>query len=81
MTDDCDCEQVRRRMQELIDAELDEDLCARLTAHVQACPECHEIADVEQHVRRALRRACQEQAPAELRTRVLRITVQRTYYS
>ncbi|WP_431603557.1 mycothiol system anti-sigma-R factor [Bowdeniella massiliensis] len=80
--DDCHCEEVRRRFYELLDAELDDDLCARLQRHVEECPECHEIADVEAHIRRALKRACTERAPEQLRARVMRITVQRTtYYS
>ncbi|OKL52927.1 mycothiol system anti-sigma-R factor [Bowdeniella nasicola] len=78
--EDCQCEEVRRRLDELIDAELEDDLCARLQRHVDACPECHEIADVEAHIRRTLRRACSERAPEQLRARVLRITVQRTTY-
>ncbi|MDO4605939.1 MAG: mycothiol system anti-sigma-R factor [Bowdeniella nasicola] len=81
MSDNCRCEEVRQRMYELLDSELERDLLARLQAHVDACPECLEIADVEAHIRRALRRSCAQEAPAALRARVLRITVERhTYY-
>ncbi|MDO5700708.1 MAG: zf-HC2 domain-containing protein [Bowdeniella nasicola] len=80
MTYDDECERVSRLLTELLESDLDESVNRRLAEHVERCPHCHEIADVEDHIRQVLRRVCPERAPATLRQRVLKITVQRTTY-
>lgn len=80
MRDECSCEEAQRRLYELLDAELEGELLAKLQAHVERCPQCHEIADVEAHIRAVLRRSCSEEAPAELRARIVAVTIRRTTY-
>jgi anti-sigma factor (TIGR02949 family) len=80
----CTCEELLDNLMEFLDSELDEDQCARLRAHADSCPTCHEAADAEQHIRTLLRRSCSEVAPSTLRVRVasqltvLRVTRVRT---
>lgn len=77
--DDCRCEDFVARLFQLFDAELEEGEITRLHHHIETCPQCHEVADAEQHIRRLIRRSCSERAPESLRTRVItQITVLRT---
>ncbi|MDO5726402.1 MAG: mycothiol system anti-sigma-R factor [Bowdeniella nasicola] len=80
MRDDCSCEEAQRRLYELLDAELEGELLARLQTHVDQCDHCHEIVDVEAHIRAVLRRSCSESAPAALRARIVEVTIQRQTY-
>ena len=70
-----DCEECDRRS-DLIDAGSvpgpDARARALMIQHVATCPHCSRIADAETHLREILRSRCAEQAPPELRARVLR---------
>ena len=64
---DCSCAEARAHLE----AFLDRECTADLTQHVATCPHCSRIADAETHLREILRSRCAEQAPPELRARVL----------
>lgn len=67
----CSCSEARAHLERFLDDECDGDLTARLRAHVASCEHCSRIADAEVHLREILRSRCAEQAPPELRARVL----------
>lgn len=74
----CSCSEARAHLETFLDHECDGDLSERLAAHVATCSHCAKIADAEVHLREILRSRCAEQAPAELRARVLgRLSVMR----
>ena len=68
----CSCSEARAHLERFLDHECDGDLTARLAEHVATCEHCSRIADAETHLREILRSRCAEQAPPELRARVLR---------
>ena len=68
----CSCSEARAHLERFLDHECDGDLTARLAEHVATCEHCSRIADAETHLREILRSRCVEQAPPELRARVLR---------
>ena len=70
-TRDCSCAEARAHLEAFLDRECTADLTERLAQHVAACPYCSRIADAETHLREILRSRCAEQAPPELRARVL----------
>ena len=67
----CSCSEAREHLERFLDHECDGDLTARLAEHVATCEHCSRIADAERHLREILRSRCAEQAPPELRARVL----------
>ena len=74
----CSCSEAREHLERFLDHECDGDLTARLAEHVATCEHCSRIADAETHLREILRSRCAEQAPPELRARVLgRLSVMR----
>ena len=70
-TRDCSCAEARAHLEAFLDRECTADLTERLAQHVATCPHCSRIADAETHLREILRSRCAEQAPPELRARVL----------
>ena len=72
MDEGCSCSEARAHLEAFLDHECDGDLRSRLEAHVASCEHCSRIADAEPHLREILRSRCAEQAPPELRARVLR---------
>ena len=76
---DCSCAEARAHLEAFLDRECTADLAERLAQHVATCPHCSRIADAETHLREILRSRCVEQAPPELRARVLgRLSVMRS---
>ncbi|WP_454931554.1 mycothiol system anti-sigma-R factor [Actinomyces oricola] len=74
----CSCAEARAHLEAFLDHECEDDLYARLAQHVATCDHCSRIADAETHLRQILRSRCAEQAPPELRARVLgRLSVMR----
>ncbi len=74
--EECRCEEALEHLQEYIDCEMSEVDTVRLRQHIAECTTCQVEVGVEQRLRFLLRRSCVEQAPAELRARVLtQITV------
>ncbi|MGM0385002.1 MAG: mycothiol system anti-sigma-R factor, partial [Actinomycetota bacterium] len=52
-------------------AELEASEISRLRHHLEACSQCSELADAEEHIRNLIRRSCVEHAPETLRARVI----------
>ena len=78
----CSCSEAREHLERFLDHECDGDMTARLAEHVASCEHCSRIADAETHLREILRSRCAEQAPPELRARVLgRLAVMRSMTS
>ena len=68
---DCSCEEVARHLFEPLDAQMPEEMAARLRRHCETCPHCSDLASAEAHIRHILRRSCcGEPAPATLRVRI-----------
>lgn len=65
------CEEMIARLQAFLDHECEQSVAERLARHVAECEHCAQIADAEQHLRAIIRSRCAEQAPPELRARVL----------
>ena len=79
---DCSCAEARAHLEAFLDRECTADLAERLAQHVATCSHCSRIADAERHLREILRSRCAEQAPPELRARVLgRLAVMRSMTS
>ena len=70
-TRDCSCAEARAHLEAFLDRECTADLTERLAQHVATCSHCSRLADAETHLREILRSRCAEQAPPELRARVL----------
>ncbi|BDA63590.1 mycothiol system anti-sigma-R factor [Actinomyces capricornis] len=68
---DCSCSEALAHLEAFLDHECSADLTERLAQHVAACDHCSRLADAETHLRELLRSRCAEQAPPELRARVL----------
>jgi len=78
----CSCSEAREHLERFLDHECDGDMTARLAEHVASCEHCSRLADAETHLREILRSRCAEQAPPELRARVLgRLAVMRSMTS
>lgn len=69
--DEVSCAEARALLELFLDQECDCDTTARLAAHVARCDHCSRLADAERHLRAILRSGCVEEAPVELRARVL----------
>ena len=75
----CSCSEARAHLERFLDHVCDDDLTTRLAEHVANCEHCSRIADAERHLREILRSRCAEQAPPDLRARVLgRLSVMRS---
>ncbi|RJF43254.1 mycothiol system anti-sigma-R factor [Actinomyces sp. 2119] len=68
---DCSCSEARAHLEAFLDQECSQDLTHRLAQHVAACDHCSRLADAQTHLRAILRSRCAEEAPPELRARVL----------
>lgn len=66
-----DCQAALDRLEELLDHALAEPDADLVRAHLESCEPCMEAADVEEHVRLLIRKACIERAPATLRARIV----------
>ena len=66
------CDDVRSKIFEYIDLELDSDTAAAVKEHLDACPECYPRAQFEKHFVESVQRVTsQETAGPELRNRIL----------
>jgi len=71
-------EAVERRMEQLyqyLDGALTPEEVDEVRSHVEECPDCRRQRELEELIRDAVRRSCQEKAPEQLRSAILtRIT-------
>ena len=65
------CSDILRRMYFFIDNELADADAAQIRAHLADCGPCLQEVDVERLVKGLIARSCTEQAPVELRQRVM----------
>ncbi|GMA30663.1 mycothiol system anti-sigma-R factor [Litorihabitans aurantiacus] len=72
------CREALDHLAELLDHAMAEPDAEVVRAHIETCEPCLEAADVEEHVRLLVRRACLSKAPDELRLRIVsQLTVRR----
>ncbi|GIG28251.1 mycothiol system anti-sigma-R factor [Cellulomonas marina] len=67
----CDCQEAVDRLWEYLDDELGTEETARIRAHLDGCTPCISERDLDLTIKVVVRRGCREQAPAELRLRVI----------
>ena len=65
-----DCAQALERLSAFLDAEIDDADGDRIRAHLADCEPCLTEYDVEDHIKKLVRRSCRESAPAELHLRI-----------
>lgn len=66
-----DCSEVIHQIFVFIDNELDQASCGEIQQHLDECGPCLAKYDLERTVKALVARSCSEQAPEELREKVL----------
>ena len=66
-----DCSEIIHQIFVFIDNELDQATCGEIEQHLEECRPCLERYDLERTVKALVARSCSEQAPDELRQKVL----------
>jgi mycothiol system anti-sigma-R factor len=69
--DDIDCEKLLGQVFFYIDQELDDEATERIRRHIGECAPCLDEVAIERMVKKLIARSCKEQAPIELRQRVV----------
>ena len=73
-----ECSDVMYRIYEYLDGEMDSSDMRLVAAHLQECAPCLAEHDLDAAMKSLIRRSCHEEAPAQLRVRVVhRITMAR----
>ena len=75
---DCGCEKAKQDLEEFLHHELERREYADIAEHLATCQDCTDEAHVGRVLTDAVKRACQDSAPAELRLQVvtqLRLTI------
>ena len=65
------CSSTLKRLYEFLDRELSPEQLHTIQAHLNACPECADVKDFELMVREKMRSSCAQQAPEQLKVRLL----------
>ena len=74
-----DCAEALSRLFEFLDEEVAESDGDRIRQHLADCEPCLAEYDVEDHLKKLIRRSCTEAAPSELHVRIRQqLTVLRT---
>jgi mycothiol system anti-sigma-R factor len=68
---DKDCSEVIHQILVFIDNELDQATCGEIQQHLDECGPCLREYNLERTVKALVARSCPEQAPQELREKVL----------
>lgn len=68
---DCGCDQAKAELEEYLHHELSPEDAADVAEHMANCEDCSHEHLVGLKLTEKVRKACQEQAPSELRDRVL----------
>mgnify|MGYP004518084377 CR=1 FL=1 len=66
-----ECDGVLERIYAVLDGEVSTGEIAAIQAHLEACPPCLDEYEVEAALKALVRRCCVEQAPAQLRDRIV----------
>ncbi|WP_314707122.1 mycothiol system anti-sigma-R factor [Rothia mucilaginosa] len=65
------CSSTLKHLYEFLDRELSPEQLRTIQAHLNACPECADVKDFELMVREKMRSSCAQQAPEQLKARLL----------
>ena len=65
------CSSTLKHLYEFLDRELSPEQLRTIQAHLNACPECEDVKDFELMVREKMRSSCAQQAPEQLKARLL----------
>ena len=65
-----DCTEALTRLFEFLDSEINDGDADRIRQHLADCEPCLSEYDVEEHLKKAVRRSCAESAPVELHVRI-----------
>ena len=65
------CSAALKRLYEFLDRELSPEQLRTVQAHLDACPECADVKDFELMIREKMRSSCAQQAPEQLKARLL----------
>ncbi|WP_298490134.1 mycothiol system anti-sigma-R factor [uncultured Rothia sp.] len=65
------CSAALKRLYEFLDRELSPEQLRRVQSHLDACPECADVKDFELMIREKMRSSCAQQAPKQLKARLL----------
>lgn len=65
------CSSTLKHLYEFLDRELSPEQLRTVQAHLDACPECADVKDFELMVREKMRSSCAQQAPKQLKARLL----------
>ncbi|MCW4386609.1 zf-HC2 domain-containing protein [Salinibacterium sp. SYSU T00001] len=68
---DCGCEKAKAELEEYLHNELRAEDAQDICDHIANCPDCANEAHVGQVLTLAVKRACRETAPEDLREQVL----------
>lgn len=71
MMGDCGCDKARAELEEYIHHELRSEDAADIRAHIEGCDDCSGEHSVGVTLTVALKEACKEAAPEDLRSQVL----------
>jgi mycothiol system anti-sigma-R factor len=71
MSEKKDCSEVIHQIFVFIDNELDQASCGEIQQHLDECGPCLEKYNLERTVKALVARSCSEQAPEQLREKVL----------
>jgi anti-sigma factor (TIGR02949 family) len=69
-TDPVECREALERLSEFLDSELAESDGDRIREHLADCEPCLSEYDLEDHIKKLVRRSCSESAPPELHVRI-----------
>lgn len=65
------CSSTIKHLYEFLDRELSPEQLRTIQGHLNACPECADVKDFELMVREKMRSSCAQQAPEQLKARLL----------
>ena len=65
------CSAALKRLYEFLDRGAEPRAAAHGSAHLDACPECADVKDFELMIREKMRSSCAQQAPEQLKARLL----------
>jgi len=68
---DCGCEQAKAELEEYLHHELERAAYADITEHLIGCIDCAQEARIGVLLTEAVKRACRDTAPEELRTQII----------
>jgi mycothiol system anti-sigma-R factor len=69
--DDIDCDKLLGQVFFYLDNELDDEATDKIRRHIGECAPCLDEVEIERLVKKLIARSCREQAPVELRQRVV----------